>query len=208
MNDLYNYWHNLYEEAKVNMHKVAANLGTLIEIAAQHPLINGEFPNEEFEKRLLLGIELYNKIPDCKFYIPGSIHIPDKCSLSLAGKTFLLQHDIPERDIFAEDANIKYKGTTGVYNSTDECYVACQLFRDLGYGHLHCVCSSGQMMRKVISYISFGYVPYMHTVSCDVMFHDYINELFKFIPIVLEGKQEEEAKRLRKERESFFSFSS
>ena len=77
-----------------------------------------------------------------------------------------------------------------------------KIFDELNYGELHCVCSSGQMMRKMLCYIHFGYVPYMHTVSCDVMYHDYIDEIFKFIPILLKDGcalqgETEEADRLR-----------
>ena len=61
------------------------------------------------------------------------------------------------------------------------------------------------MMIKMLSYIRFGYVPYMHTVSCDEMYHDYIDEIFKYIPILLEDEnalqgESDEADRLRKLR--------
>jgi hypothetical protein len=57
-------------------------------------------------------------------------------------------------------------------------------------------------MRKMLSYIHFGYVPYMHTVSCDSMYHDYIDEIFKYIPILIHDKyalqgKSDEADRLR-----------
>ena len=88
----------------------------LIEIGAQHPLIDGK-PGIEFEKRLLKGIELYNKEIECGnspvIYIPGSLHsikkdgqwITDKNSLSTAGKDFLLEHNIPEECIRADETN-------------------------------------------------------------------------------------------------------
>lgn len=131
--------------------------------------------------------------------------VVDKVSLSEAGKHFLIEQGISESNIFAEDMNHKYKGEIGVYNSTDECYVASKIFEDKNFGELHCVCSSGQMMRKALSYIRFGYVPYMHTVSCDEMYHNYIDEVFKYIPILLEDKdalqgKSDEADRLRKLR--------
>lgn len=213
MNNLYERWKEKYKKAKDNMVKRANNKGILIEVAAQHPLIDGCKPNEEFSKRLNLAIELYNKFrnqnTEVKIYVPGSLHkdndIVDKISLSTAGRLYLLDNGIEASDIFAEDANEKYKGEIGVYNSTDECFVASEIFKELEYGELHCVCSSGQMMRKVFSYISFGFVPFMHTVSCSVMYHDYVDEYFRFIPILLEDANSlqgdsKEADRLRKER--------
>ena len=207
---LYNVWKKMYEDAKEKMAGRKMNGGVLIEVAAQHPLINGEMPNEEFEKRLLLAAELYreyaiggNKV---KIYVPGSLHkfkgVVDKIPLSEAGKAYLLQKGIADSDIFADNMNKKYKGSDGVYNSADECFVSGKIFDELNYGELHCVCSSGQMMRKMLCYIHFGYVPYMHTVSCDVMYHDYIDEIFKFIPILLKDGcalqgETEEADRLR-----------
>lgn len=98
----------------------------------------------------------------------------------------------------------------GVYNSSDECFVASKIYDEIGAGELHCVCSSAQMMRKILSYIYFGYVPYMHTVSCDNMYHDYIDEIFVNIPILpndqdaLQGNSDEaeRLRRLRKPKES------
>jgi len=207
---LYNEWHNLYEIAKKNMHASKINEGVLIEVAAQHPLIDGTQPNEEFSKRLDLAITLYEKMnkdgKKVNIYVPGSIHKcndeVDKISLSNAGRNYLIKKGIPEVHIFSEDMNNKYKGEAGVYNSADECYVACKIFSDCGFGELHCVCSSGQMMRKMLCYIKNGCVPYMHTVSCDEMFHDYVDEAFICIPRVLEDIQgdsvEEEIRNQRR----------
>lgn len=210
---LYKVWKKLYEDAKANMRDVKDKSGTLIEVAAQHPLLDGERPNEEFEKRLQLAIDIYRQElmenKKVKIYVPGSIHmdngIVDKCSLSEAGKKYLVDNGVNPNDIYADNMNIKYKGDKGVYNSTDECFVASNIFGDERFKHLHCVCSSGQMMRKMLSYIRFGYVPYMHTVSCDNMYHDYIDEIFKYIPILLEDQdalqgESKEADRLRKLR--------
>lgn len=212
-NGLYLRWKELYNKAKENMKLKKGNTGVLIEVAAQHPLINGEKPNEEFEKRLILAIQIFKekqkKGQDTYIYVPGSLHmdneISDKISLSEAGKRYLVANGIDENKVYADDMNNKYKGEAGVYNSTDECYVASKIFEELNFGELNCVCSSGQMMRKMLSYIRFGYVPYMHTVSCDTMYHDYIDEIFKYIPILLEDEdalqgKSDEAERLRKLR--------
>lgn len=211
--ELYIKWQELYKKAQENMHLKKGNKGVLIEVAAQHPLINGEKPNEEFEKRLLLAMQIFktekSKGKKVYLYVPGSLHmdngVVDSISLSEAGKRFLMQHNVLEENIFADEMNYKYKGENGVYNSTDECYVASRIFEDMNFAELHSVCSSGQMMRKVLSYIRFGCVPYMHTVSCDEMYHNYIDEIFKYIPILLEDEnalqgKSNEAERLRKLR--------
>ena len=209
----YKLWQDLYLTAKNNMRISKNNNGVLIEVAAQHPLTDGEKPNEEFEKRLVEAIQLFKeKTEEGKrvfIYVPGSIHMAnghaDKISLSEAGKRFLIDKGISPDCIFADEMNRKYKGDMGVYNSTDECYVASQIFREMKLAELHSVCSSAQMMRKVLSYIRFGYVPYMHAVSCDEMYHNYIDEVFKFIPKLLEDDnvlqgESEDAIRIRKAR--------
>ena len=69
------YWKN---KQAIIKNKKSENKKILIEIAAQHPLKNGKEPGEEFENRLLKGIELYKreieKGNEVIFYIPGSIH--------------------------------------------------------------------------------------------------------------------------------------
>lgn len=190
---LYEKWKEFYKIATENMSKTTKNSGILIEVAAQHPLIERMKPNEEFEKRLLLAVQLYKdettKSKNVYIYCPGSLHmdngIADKISLSEAGKKFLISQGIPENHIYGDEMNSKYKGNLGVYNSSDECYVASKIFEDMNYKELHCICSSAQMMRKVFSYIRFGYIPNIHTVSCDNMYHNYLDEVFKNIPSLL-----------------------
>lgn len=184
--------------------------GILIEVAAQHPLVDGKYPNKEFAERLDSGLELYRQYrrdePEVKIYVPGSVHmdngVPDNLSLSSAGCTYLLEHGVSPEDLIGDDANAEFKGEQGVYNSSDECYVASCLLKKLGFGELHCVCSPAQLLRKALSYIEFGLVPKMHSVSCDEMFHSYVDEAFLFIPRLLadgSGLQGEsmEADRLR-----------
>lgn len=207
---LYETWKQKYRLAQENMANRVGD-GVLIEVAAQHPLVDGRFPNEEFEKRLLLALSLYKQLKSLassrvRIYIPGSIHMEngqvDQVSLSEAGTRFLTRHGVPGCDLYGEDMNQKFKGDAGVYNSSDECFVASKIFESEGFLKLHCVCSSAQAMRKVLSYIYFGYVPYVHTVSCDKMYHSYIDEVFRDIPILLadgtalQGSSEEAA-RLR-----------
>lgn len=195
--DLYDEWKNRYFLAEERTaHARTRNKGILIEVAAQHPLVEGKYPNEEFRARLDTAIEVYkdelSKNNPVKIYVPGSIHmsdgISDTVSLSKAGKEYLLDKSISEGDIFGEEINYKYKGNSGVYNSSDECYVSCKLFDDLKYASIICICSSPQMMRKALSYIFFGYIPKMHTVSCEHMYHNYVDEAFKYIPILLKDR--------------------
>lgn len=186
-------WLEKYQKAKANTLAQLAYQGTLIEVAAQHPLLHGRFPNEEFEKRLLRGKEIYDheraEGVSAKIYVPGSLHqfegIADEVSLSKAGTDFLIAQGVPPEDLYGDDVNLEFKGTEGVYNSSDECYVAVKLLETRNYGRLHCVCSSAQMMRKALSYVQFGFLPYFHTVTTDNMYHNYIDEIFKAIPILI-----------------------
>lgn len=190
-------WLDKYEKALSAMNQAKKfGKGVLIEVAAQHPLKNGLYPAEEFQARLDLGIKLYKEFSDkenVKFYIPGSKHQEngkaDLVSLSEAGKNYLISKGIPQENIFADDANYEIMGEKGVYNSTDECYVACKLFKKYNFKELHLVCSPNQMMRKMLCYIDFGYFPNIHTASCDKMYHNPINEIFECIPKVLENNQ-------------------
>ena len=195
------------------MAQVRKNDGLLIEVAAQHPLIDGVYPNPEFSARLDAAIKRYELEREngetVKIYVPGSRHmqngVADRISLSKAGCDYLETQGVDSADLYGEDANSKYKGDDGVYNSSDECYVAASLFRDLGFGRLASYCSPAQLMRKALSYIQFGVFPDMYSVPCDDMFHDYVDEIFIHIPVFLgdgTGLQvdSDEAKRLRELR--------
>ncbi|MEE6206962.1 MAG: hypothetical protein VZR95_02795 [Alphaproteobacteria bacterium] len=190
-------WLDKYNQALDNMQNHKENgKGVLIEVAAQHPLKDGQFPAEEFSARLDLGVKLYQELSDqkeVKFYIPGSRHQEngkaDLVSLSTAGKNYLISKGIPAENIYADDANDDIMGEKGVYNSTDECFVSCSLFKKYGFAELHLVCSPNQMMRKMLCYISFGCFPHIHTASVDKMYHNPINEIFECVPKVLENNQ-------------------
>lgn len=207
------HWRKLADEACDVMAQVRKNDGLLIEVAAQHPLIDGVYPNPEFSVRLDAAIKRYELEREnretVKIYVPGSRHmqngIADRISLSAAGCNYLETHGVDPADLYGKDANSKYKGDDGVYNSSDECYVATRLFRDLGFGRLASYCSPAQLMRKALSYIQFGVLPDMYSVPCEDMFHDYIDEIFIHIPVFLgdgTGLQvnSDEAKRLREIR--------
>lgn len=210
----YEEWSAREVEAREYMEEVASRPGVLIEVAAQHPLLDRVSPNEEFGLRLDLGEGLYRKFTEegkeVKIYVPGSRHsedgIDDEVSLSVAGARYLIDKGVPGGDIFSDDANEKYKPEEGVYNSSDECFVASELFRDLGFGDLHCVCSPIQVARKALSYIAFGVMPVFHTVSARRMFHNFADETFLYVPRLLEdgtglqGEGSAESQRLRDER--------
>lgn len=202
-------WRKYYSDAENYMDSVYNNSGTLIEVAAQHPLTDSGEPGDEFRARLDSAIKFYyNLEKPSKFYIPGSLHKfngkVDRVSLSEAGKQYLIKNGIPENDIYAEDANKEFK-PDGVYNSSDECYVTANLFKKLGYGRLVCFCSPAQLMRKALSYIQFGVIPDIYSVPIKNMFHNYVDETFRYMPELINDKtglqsNSKEAERLRKLR--------
>lgn len=203
-------WLDKYTAALETMEKSkTTGSGILIEIAAQHPLKDGMYPAGEFQARLNLGLKLYNEFANkdiVKFYIPGSKHQEngkaDLVSLSEAGKNYLIDKGVPAENIFADDANSEIMGEKGVYNSTDECYVSCKLFKKYNFKELHLVCSPNQMMRKMLCYIDFGCFPNIHTASYEKMYHNPINEIFECIPKVLENNQkaQDETRNARRTR--------
>lgn len=164
----------------------------LIEVAAQHPLREGKFPGEEYTKRLDIAYELMSE--DVCIYLPGSLHIPDEIPLSEAGKEYLLKKGVPEDKIITTDDE--------VYNSTDECKVASRILIENEFAELICICSPAQLIRKALSYISFGVYPSFRIASCDELFHSYVEEAMRNIPILLNGGKEleKEKERLCEER--------
>ena len=166
----------------------------LIEVAAQHPLKNRTVPNKEFESRLNKAIELYNQYTaagrDVTIYVPGSRHkfndIADEVSLSTAGVNYLLSKGIPAERLMGDDANQRYKGEHGVYNSADECFVASKIFKSGQFGKLVCICSPNQVMRKSMLYIEFGCIPLCFGVTTEKMYHqNIVNEIFNSLNHVL-----------------------
>ncbi|KAB8332849.1 hypothetical protein SD80_013175 [Scytonema tolypothrichoides VB-61278] len=187
------YWNHKYENAKSFMKSRLSIPAILIEVAAQHPLTDGEKPNEEFTRRLLLAKNLYEQESSLgkrvEVYVPGSRHVyegvADKISLSEAGSRFLQQQGVPRDIIRGQDLNIKYKGDRGVYNSADECFVASSYFKDENFGHLFSVLSPVQVFRKTIHYIEFGVLPLNYTAPTSNTFHNYIDEIFEAVPYSL-----------------------
>lgn len=164
----------------------------LIEVAAQHPLKKGKFPGEEYAKRLDIACELMGE--DIYIYLPGSLHVPDEVSLNEAGREYLLKKGISENRIIITGDE--------VYNSTDECRVASRILIENEFAELICICSPAQLMRKALSYISFGVYPSFRVDSCDGLFHSYVEEATRNIPILLNGDKEleREKERLCEER--------
>lgn len=188
------FWDRQYKISMNNMEKAKNNnKAVLIEIASQHPLEKDGTPNSEFKARLDKGVEIYfknrnNNIPTTLAVI-GSIHIFnnnfDPCSLSTAGKNYLISRGVSEKDIEADDAINKYKGEEGVYNSMDECFVISKLFKDGNYSDLLSIVSPYQMYRKMLTYIANGLISQCIPVYVDNMFHNPIGEIMFNIQDVL-----------------------
>lgn len=180
------YWNNRYDYSKKEK-----DGKVLIEVAAAHPLINGE-PKLEFEERLLQAIELYNheknKGNDPIIYIPGSLHYienretgekkVDAEPLSEAGKKFLIKHGIPEEAIRANMSNLDYKEEEGVYNSADECYVATRIANDEQCKRIISIISPVPIYRNALIYNELGFNPEIYAVGTEELNHNYIGETF------------------------------
>lgn len=198
----------------------------LIEVAACHPLFEGDKPGEEFKSRLDKAIELYKKEiekgNDPHIYVPGSTHYitkdgvdqVDKIPLAEAGKAYLLEFgNIPEEKIRANDANQKYQGDRGVYNSGDECFVASKIYEDEHFDRLISIVSPVQVFRKGLFYNEFGIQPTMCTVPLDKTAHNYVGEAFwslfvtAFIDHTWQGEESFLATLTRKERFHGYQFS-
>ena len=192
----------------------------LIEVAAQHPLKDGLYPDKEFAARLDFGIKLWKEKAaagyEVEFYVPGSVHldfegIPDDISLAEAGVTYLLEHGVPEEIVHGDDLNTRYDDRRywrGVYNSADECYIAAQYFleEEKHFSELYCICSPNQAMRKTLHFIHYGILPMVYTVPVPSMFHKVVGEIYDSIPYLLfedpdcQSPDSKEALRTRKER--------
>ena len=101
----------------------------------------------------------------------------DNISLSEAGKRYLLENGIPLTNIRADEMNKLYS-KDGVYNSGDECYVACQVANLENCNRIYSIVSPVQIYRKALFYIQFGRVPDIFTVPLENLAHNYIGELF------------------------------
>ncbi len=213
------YWKELYETAKEKtVSQEREGIIELIEVAAHHPLKPNGKPQKEFSKRLDRAVVLYRQLRNegrnVKIYVPGSIHCfmdkVDSCSLSEAGREYLIIAGIPEEDVLGEKENQRYKGEQGVYNTADECYVASRIFFDGDYRRLHCICSPNQLLRKKLFYIAFGVIPFYYTVSIEDMAHDDVHELFHTIPDIIaydhtwQDINSAQGKRTRTERKPQF----
>jgi len=214
------YWKEKEKSASLFMRHRIRKKGVLIEVAAQHPLVDGLYPNKEFSARLDVAIEIYRRETakglNVEIYVPGSLHldyngIPDECSLSEAGCRYLSEAGIPQEAIHGEDLNGKYNESryyTGVYNTADECYVAAHYFHEsTEFRQLITVCSPNQLMRKTLFYLEHNIIPMVITVPCEELSHNFLYELLESVPYLLyedhdwQGKSSKEAIRTRKERD-------
>ena len=207
-------WNEMYKKAVTNSRRRGKKL--LIEVAAQHPLTDGMYPNDEFARRLDKCVEIYRQLPnmDIEIYVPGSIHldehgIADVCSLSGAGVEYLVDKGIPREILHGDDWNDQqYDGRYwhGVYNSGDECYIAAQNYNRFDFTYLVSICSPNQCMRKSLLYIANGVIANICTVTAKNMFHNILGEIYESIPNILandfdyQSKDSAEALRTRIER--------
>lgn len=173
------YWLEKQEQARETMARRQSNPAVLIECASK-VLKDGLHPDDEFCARLDRTAELYHKLSQkndiVHIYVPGSLHkengVTDLCTLSTAGRRYLISLGIPDEAIFGDTENERYKGDEGVLNSADECFVAASMFHAGRYRELHSVCSPIQVTRKWFYYLEFGLVPLIHSVpvaNSDVM---------------------------------------
>jgi hypothetical protein len=209
------------QKLKAARDAVAARQGIrkdLIEVAAQHPLVDGVAPGEEFEARLRLGLELFGRFKaegsEVEIYVPGSRlmdnGVADKISLSEAGTRFLVANGVPADAVHGDDLNDRYKGPAaihpGVYCSADECFVAASYWREGRFGRLASVVSAGQMLRKMLHFVEFGVYPLMYTAPTFEAAHDPIVEAMTMIPDALfedaslQGPDSKLAVKFRRER--------
>ena len=191
------HWSKLYNDALSNMRPLSEKPSFLIEVAAQHPLVDDK-PGPEFTARLEMAIWLYNKLkakkclkdehPEVKIYVPGSRHMydgkADGISLSEAGRRYL-EGKIPPEDILGEKENLAYMGEWGVYNSSDECYVAARIYKEGEFERLYCICSPNQVARKTAYYIGYGIMPLCYSVPVEEMFHNSLDDVFGRLDSVL-----------------------
>lgn len=173
------YWLDKQEQARKTMSVRKDCSAVLIECASK-VLKDGLHPDDEFCARLDRTVELYHLLSHenevVHIYVPGSLHkeagVTDQCTLSTAGRRYLVERGIPDEVILGDAENERYKGDEGVLNSADECFVASRIFHEGQYRELHCVCSPIQVMRKWFYYLEFGLVPLIHSVpvaDSDVM---------------------------------------
>jgi hypothetical protein len=186
-------WRERMAAARKTMDERSSRPGVLIEVAAQHPLVDGASPGEEFSARLLRGRDLYREAVaggrPATVYVPGSRHVfdgvEDAVSLSEAGGEYLRRLGVPPEDVRGDDLNKAYLGDDGVYGSVDECFVTASHFLDGEFGRLYCVVSPFQLPRKLLHYIEFGVLPLVVTAPTPEAFHDLLDELFLGVPEVL-----------------------
>lgn len=181
------YWLDKQAQARKTM-AARKDCTAVLRECASKVLKDGLHPDDEFCARLDRTVELYHQLSHenevVHIYVPGSLHkegistgstqvyVTDQCTLSTAGKLYLVEHGIPEDVILGDAENERYKGDEGVLNSADECFVASRIFHEGHYRELHCVCSPIQVTRKWFYYLEFGLVPLIHSVpfaQSDVM---------------------------------------
>lgn len=186
----------------------------LIEVAAQHPLVENTVPGEEFSARLDRGVELAKELTQegwaVSMYVPGSRHQEgssvDSISLSEAGTAYLRSRVPHGVSVHGDDLNDRYLPDSGVFGSADECFVTAEFFREGSFERLLAIVSPQQLPRKLLHYIAFGVEPLLHTAPVRQPYHRIVHELTISVPEVLtqdpraQGPNSPIAARLRKSR--------
>ena len=148
---------------------------SLIAVAAQHPSIEGIYPNEEYRLRLETAIAIDERTrlhgDETAICLLGSrlidekSGIADKVSLADMGLAYLTVRGVPQSRLIIE-WNRQYKGKEGVYNGADEAFVAASAFRDNpNFGQLIMVASPGQVARYRLNFLANGVNPHFEIPS-------------------------------------------
>ena len=106
------YWYEKQRVARQTMEGRRGCNGILIECASK-VLEDGLHPDFEFRARLDRTIELYHQLScvnaEVHIYVPGSLHkeggVTDQCTLSTAGRRYLVERGIPDEMILGDKEN-------------------------------------------------------------------------------------------------------
>lgn len=141
----------------------------LVVVAAQHPLVEHEFPNVEFESRLTAALwhskDMQTLGVDTDFFLPGSRHIDeatgeaDEVALYDAAGRWLLERGVPSAKLHGKDWIDVFDEDRGVYNGADELRVVANALRSgatSNYESVIMFCSPMQARRAKRHGAAFG----------------------------------------------------
>lgn len=165
---------------------------SLIILGAQHPLVDGQFPNREFQTRLKAASARYAELAEqgrkAEFFLPGNRHHDsvsgqtDRVALYDAAARWLTNRDVPARDMHGKDWIDAYY-PAGIYSGADEIRVAAAGFISNGrFEEAEYFCSSGQVSRAATYALAFGLpltITVLETLEQDTegQFHNNVQNL-------------------------------